>query len=82
MKTTPREDRLLQGSLDNSHSALQTRCEADGLSTGTLVDGCLNKARFRVSRPMKCPLMTMRHTTAIHVTIWDGIIRWWQRLHW
>jgi hypothetical protein len=39
MKTTPREDRLLQGSLDNSHSALQTRCEADGLSTGALADG-------------------------------------------
>ena len=29
----------LKGSTDNSHSALQTRCEADGLSTGALADG-------------------------------------------
>ena len=29
----------LQGSLDNIYSALQTRCEADGLSTGALADG-------------------------------------------
>jgi hypothetical protein len=28
----------LKGSTDNSHSALQTRCEADGLSTGALTD--------------------------------------------
>ena len=29
---------LLKSSPDNSHSALQTRCEANGLSTGALPD--------------------------------------------
>jgi hypothetical protein len=29
----------LKGSPVNSHSALQTRCEADGLSVGALADG-------------------------------------------
>jgi hypothetical protein len=29
----------LKGSPDSDHSALQTRCEANGLSTGALADG-------------------------------------------
>jgi hypothetical protein len=50
---------------ENFHSTLETRCEADGLSTGALaeVNRRLNNARFRARRPIKRPLLAIRHKT-------------------
>jgi hypothetical protein len=50
---------------ENFHSTLETRFEADGLSTGALaeVNRRLNNARFCARRPIKRPLLAMRHKT-------------------
>ena len=53
----------LKGSPDNGHSALQTRCEANGLSKGALADGPSPDVLPTQSFVLKRPLLTIRHET-------------------
>ena len=58
----------LKGSPENSHSTLQIRCKADGLSTGALADGSstdvLTTQNLLLWGPIKRPLLTICHKTA------------------
>ena len=53
----------LKGSPDNGFSALQTRCEADGLSTGALADGPSTDVLPTQSFVLTRPLLTIHHKT-------------------
>ena len=86
---TPREDRLLkrlarQQSFSTTNT-LRSRWIVNGRISRRTVNRRLNNAMFRARRPIKRPLLTIRHKTAKLQWARDHMgwnIRSWQRVHW
>jgi hypothetical protein len=87
LKTTAREDRPLKRLSRHypfsTGNTLRNRWIVNGCINRRTVNRRLNNARFRARRPIKRPLLTIRHTTtrlqwALDHMGWN--IRSWQRL--
>jgi len=67
VKTTPRKDRLLKRlsrqQLFSTANTLRSRWIVNGRISRRIVNRRLNNARFRARRPLKRPLLTLRHKT-------------------
>jgi len=89
LKTTPREDRLLkrldrQQPFSTAHT-LRSRWIVNGRINRRILNRCLTNARFRAKRPIKRPLLTIRHKTNRLYWARDHMgwnIRLWQRVYW
>ena len=75
LKTTRREDRLIKRlarqQLFSNANTLWGRWIVNGRISRRTVNRRLNNARFRARRPIKRPLLTIRHKTArLHLGMW------------
>ena len=89
LKMTPREGRLLKMLTRqqpfSTTNTLRSRWIVNGCISRQTVNRRLNSARFRARKPIKRPLLTIRHNTARLQWARDHMgwnIRSWQRMHW
>ena len=89
LKMTPREDRLLKRLARqqpfSTTNTLRSRWIVNGRISRRTVNRRLNSAMFRARRPIKRPLLTIRHKTARLQWARDHMgwnIRSWKRVHW
>ena len=68
LKTTPRADRFIKRLTRHqpfsTANTLRNRWIVNGHISRRTVNRRLNNARFRARRPIKCPLLTIRHKIA------------------
>ena len=89
LKMTPREDRLLKRLARqlpfSTTNMLRSQWIVNGRISRQTVNRRLNSAWFRARRPIKRPLLTIRHKTARLRWACDHMgwnIRSWKRVHW
>ena len=87
LKMTPREDRLLKILTRQQPFSTTNTLRSQWIVNGRrrTVNRSLNSARFRARRPIKRPLLTIRHKTARLQWARDHMgwnIRSWKRVHW
>jgi transposase len=89
LKMTPREDRLLKRLTRqqpfSTTNTLRSQWIVNGRISRRTVNRRLNSTMFRARRPIKRPLLTIRHKTARLQWARDHMgwnIRSWKRVHW
>ena len=89
LKTIPKEDRLLKRLARqwpfSTANTLRGRWIVNGRISRRTVNRRLNSAMFRARRPIKRPLLTIRHKNARFQWARDHMgwnIRSWKRVHW